>query len=63
MNVSQQLQSEGHVKAKQAVQNLKHKTSNNHKIQRYLEFLGINSNDLDLDEVKESIKDVQGNNL
>ena len=62
MSTSNFKKSKEHIKAKQAVQNLKHKTSNNHKIQRYLEFLGINSDDLDLDEVKESIKDVQGNN-
>lgn len=61
MNASQQLQSEEHVKAKQSVQNLKHKTSSNNKIRRYLEFLGINDDSLDLDEVKEAIKDVQGN--
>lgn len=62
MSTSNFKKSKEHIEAKQAVQNLKHKTSNNHKIQRYLEFLGINSDDLDLDEVKESIKDVQGNN-
>lgn len=54
-------QSKEHIEAKQAVQNLKHKTSNNNKIQRYLEFLGINDDSVDLDEVKETIKDVQGN--
>lgn len=63
MNSStKQLQANEHIKAKQIVQNLKHKTSKNNQIRRYLEFLGINSDDLDLDEVKESIKDVQGNN-
>jgi hypothetical protein len=62
MNSStKQLQSKEHIKAKQTVQNLKHKTSSNNKIRRYLEFLGINDDSLDLDEVKEAIKDVQGN--
>ena len=59
---TKQLQSKEHIKAKQAVQGLKNKTSNNNKIRRYLEFLGINDDSLDLDEVKEAIKDVQGNN-
>lgn len=54
-------QSNEHIEAKQTIQNLKHKTSNNNKIRRYLEFLGINDDSLDLDEVKETIKDVQGN--
>ena len=57
---TKQFQSKEHVEAKWAIQNLKHKTSNNDKIQRYLEFLGINDDSLDLDEVKEAIKDVQG---
>lgn len=61
MSTSNFEKSNEHIEAKQTIQNLKHKTSNNNKIRRYLEFLGINDDSLDLDEVKETIKDVQGN--
>ena len=53
-------QSKEHIKAKNAVENLKNKKSNNEKFKQYLQFLGINPDNLDLDQVAEDIRNVSG---
>ena len=53
-------QSKEHIKAKNAIENLKNKTSNNKKFKQYFQFLGINPNNLDVDQVAEDIKNVNG---
>lgn len=53
-------QSKEHIEAKKAVENLKNKTSNNEKFKQYFQFLGINPNNLDVDQVAEDIKNVNG---
>lgn len=52
-------QSKEHIKAKNAIENLK-KTSNNEKFKQYFQFLGINPDNLDVDQVAENIKNVNG---
>jgi hypothetical protein len=47
-----------HLLAKEAVENLRNKTSNDKKIKTYFQFLGINPENLDLDQVAENIKNV-----
>ena len=54
-------QSKEHIKAKNAIENLKNKTSNNEKFKQYFQFLGINPDNLDLDQVAEDIRNVSGN--
>ena len=49
-----------HLLAKEAVENLQHKTSNDEKIKTYFQFLGINPENLDLDQVAEDIRKVNG---
>ena len=53
-------QSKEHIEAKKAVENLRNKTSNNEKFKQYFQFLGINPDNLDLDQVAEDIKNVNG---
>ena len=43
-----------------AIENLKNKTSNNEKFKQYFQFLGINPDNLDVDQVAEDIKNVNG---
>lgn len=50
-----------HTLAKEAVENLRYKTSNHEKFKQYFQFLGINPENLDLDQVAEDIKNVSGN--
>lgn len=53
-------QSKEHIEAKNSIENLRNKTSNNEKIRQYLQFLGINPDNLDLNQVAEDIKNVNG---
>ena len=48
-----------HLLAKKAVENLKHKTSNDKKFKTYFQFLGINPKNLDLDQVAEDIRKIK----
>lgn len=49
-----------HSLAKEAVKNLRNKTSNDDKFKTYFQFLGINPKNLDLDQVVEDIRKVNG---
>lgn len=51
-------QSKEHIEAKNAIENLRNKTSNNEKFKQYFQFLGINHDNLDLDQVAEDIRNV-----
>jgi hypothetical protein len=51
-------QSKKHIEAKNAIENLKNKTSNNEKFKQYFQFLGINPDNLDINQVAEDIKNV-----
>ena len=53
-------QTKEHIEAKKAVENLRNKTSNNEKFRQYFQFLGINPENLDLDQVAEDIRKVSG---
>ncbi len=53
-------QSKEHIEAKNSIENLRKKTSNNEKFKQYFQFLGINPDNLDLDKVAEDIKKVNG---
>ena len=53
-------QTKEHIEAKKAVENLRNKTSNNEKFRQYFQFLGINPENLDLDQVAEDIRKVNG---
>ena len=53
-------QTKEHIEAKKAVENLRNKTSNNEKFRQYFQFLGINPENLDLDQVAEDIRTVNG---
>ena len=50
-----------HLLAKKAVENLRNKTTNYEKFRQYIQFLGINPENLDLDQVAEDIKNVSTN--
>ena len=50
-----------HLLAKKAVENLRNKTSNDDKFNTYFQFLGINPKNLDLNQVAEDIRKVNGN--
>ena len=54
-------QSKEHIEAKNSIENLRNKTSNNEKIKQYFQFLGINPNNLDVDQVAEDIRNMSGN--
>lgn len=57
MNTSQE-----HIKAKNAVENLRnHDATIHNKVNKYISYLGINPNNLDLDEITDDIKNVNGN--
>lgn len=49
-----------HTRAKEAVENLRNKTSDDEKFRTYFQFLGINPENLDLDQVTEDIRKVNG---
>lgn len=53
-------QTKEHIEAKNSIENLRNKTSNNEKFKQYFQFLGINPDNLDLDKVAEDIKKVNG---
>ena len=54
-------QSKEHVEAKNAIENLKnHDTTIYNQLNNYIQYLGINPNSLDLDEIAEDIKKVNG---
>ena len=53
-------QTKEHTEVKKAVENLRNKTSNNEKFRQYFQFLGINPENLDLDQVAEDIRKVSG---
>ena len=50
-----------HLLAKEAVENLRYKMSTDEKFKTYFQFLGINPKNLDLDQVTEDIRKVNGN--
>ena len=53
--------SKEHIEAKNAVENLKnHDTTINSKLNKYIAYLGLNPKNLDLDEIAEDIKNVNG---
>lgn len=49
-----------HLLAKKAVENLRYKMSTDEKLKTYFQFLGINPENLDLDQVTEDIRKVNG---
>lgn len=54
-------QTKEHIEAKNAVENLKnHDTTIYSRLNNYIQFLGINPNNIDLDEIAEDIKKVNG---
>lgn len=54
-------QTKEHVEAKNAVENLRnHDTTIYSRLNNYIQFLGINPNNIDLDEIAEDIKKVNG---
>jgi hypothetical protein len=53
--------SKEHIEAKNAVENLKnHDTTINSKLNKYIAYLGLNPKNLDLDEIAEDIRKVNG---
>ena len=54
-------QTKEHTEVKKTVENLRNKTSNNENFKQYFQFLGINPENLDLDQVAEDIRKVNGN--
>ena len=53
-------QTKEHIETKKAVENLRNKTTNYEKFRQYIQFLGINPKNLDLDQVAENIRKVNG---
>lgn len=54
-------QSKEHIEAKKAVENLRnHDTTIYSRLNNYIQFLGINPENLDLDQVAEDIRKVSG---
>lgn len=54
-------QSKEHIKAKNAIENLKnHDTTIYNRLNNYIQFLGINPDNLDVDQVAEDIRNVSG---
>ena len=54
-------QTKEHEEAKNAVENLRnHDTTIYSRLNNYIQFLGINPNNLDLDEIAEDIRKVNG---
>ena len=50
-----------HIVAKDAVKNLRYQNPINEKLKKYIQFLGINPTNLDLDQVAKDIRKVNGN--
>lgn len=54
-------QTKEHIEAKNAVENLKnHYTTIYSRLNKYIQFLGVNPNNLDLDKITEDIRKVNG---
>lgn len=54
-------QSKEYIKAKNAIENLKnHDTTIYNRLNNYIQFLGINPDNLDVDQVAEDIRNVSG---
>jgi hypothetical protein len=54
-------QSKEHIEAKNAIENLKnHDTTIYSRLNNYIQFLGINPDNLDLDQVAKDIRNVSG---
>lgn len=49
-----------HIVAKDAIQNLRYQNPINKKLKTYFQFLGINPENLDLDQVTKDIRKVNG---
>lgn len=54
-------QTKEHTEAKKAVENLRYQKPINKKMKQYIQFLGINSKNLDLDQIAEDIRKVNSN--
>lgn len=53
--------SKEHIEAKSAVENLRnHDTTIHDRLNKYIQYLGLNPNNLDLDKIAEDIKNVNG---
>ena len=53
--------SKEHIEAKNAVENLRnHDNTINSKLNKYIQYLGLNPKNLDLDEIAEDIRKVNG---
>lgn len=50
-----------HIVAKDAVENIRYQNPINKKMKQYIQFLGINPENLDLDQVAEDIRKVNSN--
>lgn len=54
-------QTKEHIEAKKTVENIRnHDTTIYSRLNKYIQFLGINHNNLDLDEITEDIRKVNG---
>lgn len=54
-------QTKEHIEAKNAVENLKnHDSTIYSRLNKYIQFLGVNPNNLDLDKITEDIRKVSG---
>ena len=54
-------QTKEHIEAKKAVENLRnHDTTIYSQLNKYIQFLGVNPNNLDLDKITEDIRKVSG---
>ena len=54
-------QTKEHIEAKKTVENLRtHDKTIYSRLNKYIQFLGVNPNNLDLDEIAEDIKKVNG---
>lgn len=53
-------QTKEHTEAKKAVENIRYQTPINEKFRQYIQFLGINPENLDLDQIAEDIRKVNG---
>lgn len=54
-------QSKEHIESKKAVENLRnHDATIYNRLNNYIQFLGINPNNIDLDEIAEDIRKISG---
>lgn len=54
-------QTKERTEAKKAVENIRYQNPINEKMKQYIQFLGINPKNLDLNQVAEDIRKVNGN--